>query len=230
MSVTIGEACYDENGNITNGKGGDQTGKEVALNPYRAGFTIAYRCKDEKKRLNIAEACLQATMNNNIGYSQNDRYSMYQQMLKTGNILKIAVPCNTDCSQLVASCCIIAGVPITPYMSTSSEDKILMETGMFDKITSFTAADLRKGDILWKQGHTCVVVVADEKPAETVKYIAEATQYCFVWADTSKTVRASYPALGEGNKMEVLDEDGRWYMVRIAGKHIGYVEKTLKRV
>lgn len=67
-------------------------------------------------------------------------------------------------------------------------------------------------------------------PEEKPLYIAEAGSYCYVWKDTNKLTRLPQcPALGAGNRVEVLSEEGDFYKVRIAGKSIGYVEKTLRK-
>lgn len=70
---------------------------------------------------------------------------------------------------------------------------------------------------------------ASKATTETPLYVAAASQYCYVWADEKKSARCTYPALGEGNMVEVLAETDNFYKVRIAGKHVGYVEKTLRR-
>lgn len=49
--------------------------------------------------------------------------------------------------------------------------------------------------------------------------------------DSSSSVLGSYPALGQGNQVDVIGEEfapnGRmWYKIRIAGRHIGYVNAS----
>lgn len=228
----IGEACHDENGGLVNGKKGDQTGKEVVINSYRNEFTVAYRAKDTGKRALLCSAMQQACNNDHIGYSQSDRYSMYQEMIKTGNISLIMNDCNTDCSQLVASCCIIVGIPISPYMCTSDEDSRLMNSGYFTKIINVAENDLKCGDIVWRKGHTAIVVEESEKkeesPSRQPKWVGVVTSALNVRTGPGVLYPkySAWPMLGEGNMVDVCDEVSGWYYIRIAGVHFAYVNKN----
>lgn len=232
--VKIGQAAIDENGRITGGSAGDQTKKEVRETEYdKQQWTAVYRCKDVDKAGLIADAMKQACKNDNIGYSQSDRYSMYLEMMKTGNISKISTLCNTDCSQLVASCCIIAGITVTKFMSTSDEDKVLMGTGMFEKYVDsehLSGGKLRAGDIMFRPGHTAIITEGEiplTKLNTNPVWVGRITATtATVYSNSSCTKKyKDYPLLGKGNLIDVCAEVSNTYYVRIAGKHYAYVKK-----
>lgn len=162
MAVMIGNARISERGTV-NGNKGDQTGREVMQQTWNTGGTWAYviRPKSAKVAEKIAAAMIAACDNNNIGYSQADRISLY--IKAAANNYKIAKvgKCNCDCSSLVAVCCRAAGVMVTPYMYTGNELQVLKNSGAF---TVYTGADytkasgkLKTGDILLRPGHTAIV-------------------------------------------------------------------------
>ena len=96
MMVLFGSARIDENGKITGGKPGDQTGREVATQSYymsKKGW-IGLRQKDPLVAVKLAEAMLEACNNNCIGYNQNKRSGVIIQLKTFGNLRRIAV--NTD--------------------------------------------------------------------------------------------------------------------------------------
>lgn len=169
----IGEARYDEKGNLAFGKRGDQTGNEVSVRTFgKTGenWQWVFRCDDDRVAENMGEAMIQACINDNIGYAQygntdaDGRYSLWDEMHKTGNILKITTPCNCDCSALVACCVTIAGIPITKFMWTANETEVLMGTKRFTKLPFVNGMTLYKGDVLLRLtpvGHTAIVVDGD---------------------------------------------------------------------
>lgn len=72
MSLVVGSARIDENGHISGGKPGDQTGNEVSTQAYYVHSKGWYclRPKSTTVANAIAEAMLQGCRNNNIGYCQ----------------------------------------------------------------------------------------------------------------------------------------------------------------
>lgn len=230
MKIYMGEARHDENGKITGGVAGDQTKDEVMVAEYRNEFTKIYRAKDKLKAVGIAESMLDACGNDNIGYSQGSetgsgRYSLWLQMQKGKKIADVSVPCATDCSQLVADICIENGINISPYMTTRNEHDILMQTGLFDCYDLTDLSQLKIGDIVWRTGHTAVVVMIDSEPSKTPKFVGVATARTTVYEEPSKTSRPhpSWNSLGVGNLVEVCDEVAGFYYILIAGKYYGYV-------
>jgi len=239
--IKIGEAAYDERGALAYGQPGDQTGLEVRqlelYNDANRPWTKVFRAKKEEIRKKIALAMRQACDNPNIGYAQygdgttpyKDRYGLRYAIdndTPSHTIPDVKVPCNCDCSSLVAQCCRAAGIDIPSTMRTAQEQQILMSTGLFEELTYYDGMKLLKGDILWRQGHTAVVT--DVETYNTIpKWIGKVTKYCNVYtlANTTSNLLPNWPHLGKDNLVDVCDEDGRFYYVRIAGKYFGFVEK-----
>lgn len=167
MAVIIGNARIAETGGV-NGAKGDQTKREVMLQDWNTGGTWEYvfRCKDSKKAAKIAAAMKAACKNNNIGYSQADRRSLYNIVSANGWKIAKAGKCNCDCSSLVAVCVNAAGIKVSPDMYTGNELKLLKATGQFTTYTGITftksSAKLKAGDILLRNGHTAIVVQGNE--------------------------------------------------------------------
>lgn len=166
--IKVGSARIDENGNISGGRAGDQTKREVATEPYYSHPKGWYmlRAKDTEVAKKIAQAMREGCANDNIGYSQSDRYGLITHLKTYGRIAKISVKTNADCSSLVRACCIQAGISVGDF-NTSSEVLVLEKTGAFHKATAVTpGTKLQEGDILVTRtkGHTVIVTESDSKP------------------------------------------------------------------
>lgn len=165
----FGSARIDENGKITGGKPGDQTGREVATQSYymsKKGW-IGLRQKDPVVAVKLAEAMLEACNNNCIGYNQNKRGGVIAQLKIFGNLRRIAVNTDSDCSSLVRACVIQATGKDPGNFTTANEKQKLLAAG-FHEVLIRKAADCRTGDILVTKtkGHT-VIVVSGELPEES---------------------------------------------------------------
>lgn len=169
----VGSARIDENGNAVHGRAGDQTGKEVAIEPYynhRLGWYML-RAKDSDKARKIGLAMTEACLNDNIGYDQSGRYDVIECLKIYGRLAKINKPTEADCSSLVRACCIQAGINVGDF-NTSSEVAVLEKTGAFHKAIAVTASTkLQPGDILVtrSKGHTVIVTESDSKPEDKPK-------------------------------------------------------------
>lgn len=164
MSVIIGHASIDENGRARGGAAGDQTKKEVCTrNWYNKPWLKVFRPKDSVIAEKIAKTMEQACANNNIGYDQNQRTTLYRYAKQTNwDLSKISAKCETDCSALVAVCVNAAGLLVSQHMYTGNEESILMATNAFVKLTDskYTSHSdyLKRGDILLGSGHTAIVL------------------------------------------------------------------------
>ena len=164
MSVNIGHARLDENAKVKGGKAGDQTGKEVVSRAwYNGDWITVFRAKNAKVAEKIAKAMEQACANNNIGYDQGQRITLYEQAKKLNwDISKIATKCECDCSSLVSVCINAAGISISKDMYTGNQSALLQGTNKFDTLTEgkyLTKPDnLKRGDILLGPGHTAIVL------------------------------------------------------------------------
>lgn len=171
MAVKIGSARIDENGHARGGKIGDQTGKEVSTqNWYKhSKGWVVIRAKGAFEAERIAQAMEAACKNNNIGYDQGNRLSLWNKAKPKGFFPGLVdEKCETDCSALVRVCCAYAGI-ITPNFTTANEKSVLKSTGDFYIITDSKVCDssayLLRGDILCTktQGHTVVVLTNGSK-------------------------------------------------------------------
>lgn len=164
MAVKIGHASIDENRTAKGGKAGDQTAKEVCTrNWYSKPWHTVIRPKDSAKAEKIAKAMEQACANNNIGYDQYQRTTLYTQAKALNwDISKITTPCECDCSSLVAVCVNAAGIAVSKDIYTGNQKTALANTGAFEIHTDAKhvgkAEYLKRGDILLGSGHTAIVL------------------------------------------------------------------------
>ncbi len=167
MGIIIGSARIGENGKITKGKAGDQkqtslsndkTGEVSMQNFYvhsKGWYIIRFKNADYANK--CAELMKTACNNRSIGYNQNDRYGIN----KYGINSKTKINC--DCSSLVRQCVKEASGKDPGDFNTSSEWKVLNNTGLFENKISYVNQSLTPiydGDILVTKtkGHTVVVV------------------------------------------------------------------------
>ena len=158
-----------------NGVAGDQTGNEVSITdwysaPWLAVFRPTNKIVAERIALFVEKACA----NDNIGYSQDDRLSLYYACTVAGGYVEyITKAVNCDCSSLVACACISAGLAVNPDMTTAVEESVLMATNAFEKLSQrqyIQSYDyLKRGDILWKNGHTAVVLNNGDKTSVNIQ-------------------------------------------------------------
>ncbi len=171
MSVKIGHASMDERGKASGGAAGDQTGKEVCTRSwYNKPWIALIRPKNSTAAEKIAKAMEAACENDNIGYDQNERTTLYiKAKANNWNIAGIKSKCETDCSALVAVCVNAAGISVSKDIYTGNEKSALVATGKFTAHTEskYLATDnyLKRGDILLASGHTAVVLSNGSKAA-----------------------------------------------------------------
>ena len=165
MSVKIGHASIDENGKASGGAAGDQTGKEVCTREwYNKGWNKVIRPKSSVVAEKMAAAMEAACANDNIGYDQNERTTLYTQAkAKNWNISAIQTKCECDCSSLIAVCANAASITVCKDIYTGNEAAALKNTGEFDVYTDskYLTQDnyLKRGDILLKEGsHTAIAL------------------------------------------------------------------------
>ena len=256
--VKVGSARIDERGRISGGSAGDQTGKEVAIENWylHSQGWVVLRPKSKGIADMIADAMEAACKNNNIGYDQYQRNTLYNAAKTVGfNPALVKTKCETDCSALVRVCCAYAGINTVDF-NTTSERNVLAKTGKFDVLTdtkyTMSSKYLRRGDILVTKttGHTVVILndgssadktekvskikTSSGAPSKTPKWVGQVTATRLnvrTWAGTENGNIKAYPLLANGNKVDVCDtvndKDGDpWYYVRIAGKYYGFVSKN----
>lgn len=174
MTVYVGGASSDENGNATGGEAGNQSGRELKRQAWyldKRGWRV-FRAKSVEVAAKIADDMSKAIANKRIGYDQKERNTLYKYAAPVGfDCSKVTTPCETDCSALVRVCCAYAGVKLSNF-NTASEPSVLLASGKFNELTDskYTKESeyLRAGDILVTatKGHT-VIVLNDGSKAET---------------------------------------------------------------
>lgn len=155
-------ASISEKG-TTNGKKGDQTGREVKIGLlYDFGQTYVLRCKNVVMRKRIRQAAMRIAKNNHIGYGQIDRTSSFAQFekikWKIAKIPQIKTNCNIDCSELALSAINFAYNKrlIAPGNNSSLLPKACVNSKKFQNLAYRKGMKLKKGDIIGKAGHVIV--------------------------------------------------------------------------
>lgn len=172
MSTLI-HASINENRQIKNGKAGDQTGKEVCTREwYSKPWSFVLRPKDPKVAEKAIQAAVKLANSNKVGYDQNQRNTLYNELKKHNFNMDAIAPCETDCSAFVTACYITAGVSQLNYTSnaptTSTMVKTFLATGCFEVLSEakYLKVDmfLKRGDILVTPGSHTVMVVSVSNP------------------------------------------------------------------
>lgn len=168
MSVLCGWAASSEWNSINGRKGDQKSGNEVKLGAWYAfGQNVILRCKDRSKAKKMASHMKAICQNNHVGYGQSDRLTLYYAWKSVGwnNPSKIVTDCNTDCSQLVSTCCIAVGYNIQPTNWTGSLRTALLGTGQFEALTDakfLNGSDyLLTGDIILNEKSHVIMALED---------------------------------------------------------------------
>lgn len=175
MSVLIGNAVCDEHGKARGGEPGNQTGRELRIQPWyknTKGWRVFRPLSKETADL-LAYDMRAACENMKIGYNQSKRNTLYPLAEKVNfDCAAVSTPCECDCSSLVRVCLAYAGIR-TANFNTVSEPSRLLATGKFEELTDRAYTDspdrLRAGDILITatKGHTAVVLTDGPKADES---------------------------------------------------------------
>ena len=183
-TVYIGNAVGDERGSARGGEAGDQTGKELRIQPWyknAKGWRV-FRAKSAEVRKALAIDMRAACNNDYIGYDQSERNTLYRvAALCDFDCSLVKTTCECDCSSLVRVCLAYAGIIVKDF-NTASEPNRLMATGDFEELTDkkYTeqSAYLMEGDILCTavKGHTAIVLndgpkAHEPEPVPTAHYV-----------------------------------------------------------
>ncbi len=248
--VRVGSARIDENGKLSGGQAGNQTGQEVAIEPWylhAKGWTVI-RAKDASIREKIAADMEAACANDLIGYDQSTSWDLYDKVRQYGwDCSKLKTAAETDCSSLVRVCVAYAVGKSIPWFSTLNQVNVLSGTGYFDILldSKYTQSSdyLLRGDILCTntQGHTVVVIDNGDKisaqttPKPSTSGSEGNTSLCGTGigtatalttmnirngADTSAKVLTT---IQKGVAVEVLEHTSfDWYKIVWPGESCGY--------
>ena len=162
--LKLSYASISENGTV-NGLLGDQTGQEVKTRPYYDfGQELYTRFVSKSRRKKVVYIAKKLTSNNNIGYSQPNRKTLFDECNRIGwdasRIYDIR-KCNYDCSMFVI--CVInlayGKIKLPHYLTTSSFTANSIHK-LMPKAT-YTQKKLntkhRLGDIVYKRGHVAII-------------------------------------------------------------------------
>ena len=187
--MKIAEAASDERGALAHGKKGDQTGNEVRIREMTGKetgsgtFTLILRYPDKKKRAGFAKDAKEIALNDYYGYAQYGpdddpyagRYGIWTVMHREDftDFAKMQIFANTDCSQM--TCCALNhnGIAAPPTMRTATEVAQLEALGFIQY--PYTVGSCVLGDVVWRQGHTAIVVEAPEGEGAEVMFSAKLT-------------------------------------------------------
>lgn len=163
MSILIGHASIDENGKASGGQAGDSTKKEVCTRQwYSKPWQYYLECTDENIANIAATYMEQICANDNVGYDQSQRLTLYNQLKSHKDISKLT-PCECDCSSLVACCYIMAGLGISSACTTRNIRSALLATGKFKEYsdTEHLTSDkyAKRGGLYLKEGSHVVMAL-----------------------------------------------------------------------
>ena len=212
MTVYVGNAVCDENGHARGGKPGDQTGRELRIQPWylnAKGWRV-FRAKDPAVAKKIADDMRWACDNMAIGYNQSTRNTLYNAAKPFDfDCAKVTELCECDYSSLVRVCVLYAGIKINDF-NTTSEPTRLLNTGAFDEMMGEEYTDesayLREGDILVTRtkGHTLVILNDGDKA-----YDDEPQPEPEPEPTPEPPVEWAYKVLVIGDRVNVRDSDSK---------------------
>lgn len=242
MTVYIGNAVGDEHGKASGGEPGDQTGKELLVQPWyknKKGWRV-FRPKSYEVAQKLAYDMRAACDNPNIGYDQKQRNTLYNVAQRFGfDCKEVDEPCECDCSSLARVCLAYAGIK-TGNFNTASEPSVLKKTGAFDEMIGPEYTDesgwLKTGDILVTtvKGHTAIVLNngdhVDPRPPEPPKPDPDK---CVEVVGKSVRVRSSDSVLGRtqfiahrGDTFPFLGiAPSGWYCIQYNGRAVYITSK-----
>ncbi|MDF2907487.1 MAG: cell surface protein [Herbinix sp.] len=181
MSIKIGHASIDERGKISGGKTGDQTAKEICIRYwYSKPWNVYLECIDQILANKAAKFMEQICSNSNYGYDQIERWTGYAAIKKNKNKVAGAVG-EFDCSSLIITCYILAGLEMSADGYTGNLRAKLLATGKFkaylDPTHLTSDKHAKRGGIYLKEGSHVVMALEDgqraknpyKQPTETIK-------------------------------------------------------------
>lgn len=144
---------------------------ELNVIEFKGGWECVYRPKDSKVAEYIAAFMYSAVANgSHIGYSQDaTRVGVFDECAKMTlpNPAQINTLVNCDCATLVGAAIYYSGIKLSTLrkLCTWEMEEVLMGSGQFIKLTDKallqSATGIKRGDILWKTGHTAVAIDSD---------------------------------------------------------------------
>lgn len=165
IGIKIGHATFDENNKYKNGKIGDQTGKEICIRTwFSKPWNVYLECVDTKIADKAAKYMEQICRDSNFGYDQNQRTTGYKSILANNKKVSGAKG-EFDCSSLVCTCYILAGLDVSITNTTRTIKKNFSHTGKFKVYTDSSHLKSDKyalrGGLFLKEGSHVVMALED---------------------------------------------------------------------
>lgn len=143
---------------------------ELNVVPWYGGWECVYRAVDLSIAEKIATFAYRAVANGNyIGYSWSGNTELFDALKAKGSTdpMDVDTLVNCDCCTLVGAAVYYAGIHDSGLrsMTTWKMDEVLTRTNAFTKLTGKELLEngkgIRRGDLLWKTGHTAVALDTD---------------------------------------------------------------------
>lgn len=129
LKSRIVHASIDENGKVSGGKVGDQTGKEVCVREwYNKPWNVVLIPNNAEISEKAVELFVQIANDSNYGYDQSERTSFYKNIIANGGKVKGAKG-ELDCSSGVSGVYKLAGLDISESLTTSTMKNAFIKAG-----------------------------------------------------------------------------------------------------
>ena len=242
MNIKIGHAVMDELGKTVGATPGDQTGKEIAISTWyvknKAGRVWQYylECTDVAMAQYAAQYMEQICADAAFGYSQGktQRWDGYRAIKANDGVVSGARG-DFDCSTLVISCYILAGLDMAPDGYTGNLRAKLLATGKFKSYSdsAHIGSDklAKRGGIYLRNGHTLMALENGGSASGTTEtsnltivgkiIVDEINKWCNVRSGPG----LEYTIIGRAKKNDTYNIYGAvedWYMVDYNGS-VGYL-------
>lgn len=227
MAEYIAHASIDENGKISGGTAGDQSGKEVCIRTwYNKNWGQVLRIENEQVRNQFANNMIDIAHNDKIGYDQNQRNTLLTQAKNVGfDFSKISVACECDCSSaitiaLLAAIYVVLGqeayekayaiLVVSGNCATTSTLRNRMKKLEIISTTVYTSnsytqgtANAVYGDIYLKEGShvVCYIAAGNKKTTEINANTSKKDITILEWQNAAIADGFSFPKYGA---------DGEW--------------------
>lgn len=174
MAVLIGQASINENGGISGGKVGDQTGREIYTgNWYPYSWNVMLVCTDKDLAKRAADYMKAICADDDFGYDQPTRGTGHANIIASGGDVNNAKSGSYDCSSLVSSCYKLAGLNISSWCTTRNLREALLATGKFvaytdaDHVNSDAYAEI--GALYLREGYHVIMALQNGSKVEPPK-------------------------------------------------------------
>lgn len=242
MNIQIGHAIMDELGKTIGVTPGDQTGKEIAIGTWyaknKAGRVWKYylECTDSAMAERAAQYMEQICVDNAFGYTQDKvrRWDGCRTIVANRGVVEGAYG-DFDCSSLVISCYILAGLNLEQDGYTGNLRARLLATKKFKSYSdsAHIGSDklAKRGGIYLRNGHT-LMALEDGSGASGMSELSDLNVVGEIlvdeinkWCNVRSGPGLEYTIIGKAKKNDIYNVFGvveDWYKVDYNGT-IGYI-------